>query len=238
MSEPPADERLVEYLVALTRLENPGAPSLRESVAGALGVDYETMLNAPGEYDEALGMTYAEAADEVYETSVDLIETLAEHDFDIPVSEREAGPDDEVNMNLLVVDLETIGDGRAKSGAHNDLREALAYICEEAQPRVQGAEDEIPRTADALSGEYVPPGGSGARPAAASTCYRPRGTSTRSTRARYRPRPPGRLAARSPRASSSATTTRTTSTPRRSASSPGGRRPSAPAARRSHRCSR
>ncbi|AFO58798.1 MULTISPECIES: cobaltochelatase subunit CobN [unclassified Natrinema] len=162
MSEPPAGERLVEYLVALTRLENPGAPSLRESVAGALGVDYEKMLNAPGEYDDALGMTYAEAADEVYETSVDLIETLAEHDFDIPVSEREAGSDDEVNMNLLVVDLETIGDGRAKSGAHNDLREALAYICEEAQPRVQGAEDEIPRTADALSGEYVPPGGSGA----------------------------------------------------------------------------
>ncbi|WP_126663016.1 cobaltochelatase subunit CobN [Haloterrigena salifodinae] len=162
MSEPPADERLVEYLVALTRLENPGAPSLRESVAGALGVDYETMLESPGEYDEDLGMTYAEAADVVHETSVDLIETLAEHDFDIPVSEREAGPDDEVNMNLLVVDLETIGDGRAKSGAHNDLRKALAYICEEAQPRVQGAEDEIPRTADALSGEYVPPGGSGA----------------------------------------------------------------------------
>ncbi len=162
MSEPPADERLVEYLVALTRLENPGAPSLRESVAGALGVDYETMLNAPGEYDDALGMTYAEAADIVYETSVDLIETLAEHEFDVPESELEGGPDDEVNMNLLVVDLETIGDARAKSGAHDDLREVLAYICEEAQPRVQGAEDEIPRTADALSGEYVPPGGSGA----------------------------------------------------------------------------
>ncbi|WP_435552868.1 cobaltochelatase subunit CobN [Natrinema sp. CGMCC1.2065] len=162
MSEPPADERLVEYLVALTRLENPGAPSLRESVAGVLGVDYEKMLNAPGEYDEALGMTYAEAADEVYETSVALIETLAEHDFDVPESELEGGPDDEVNMNLLVVDLETIGDARAKSRAHDDLRKALAYICEEAQPRVQGAEDEIPRTADALSGEYVPPGGSGA----------------------------------------------------------------------------
>ncbi len=162
MSEPPADERLVEYLVALTRLENPGAPSLRESVAGALGVDYEKMLNAPGEYDADLGMTYAEVADEVYETSVDLLETLAEHDFDVPESEREAGPDDEVNMNLLVVDLETIGDARAKSRAHDDLREVLAYICEEAQPRVQGAEDEIPRTADALSGEYVPPGGSGA----------------------------------------------------------------------------
>ncbi|RQG89256.1 cobaltochelatase subunit CobN [Natrarchaeobius halalkaliphilus] len=162
MSEPPAGERLVSYLVALTRLENPGAPSLRESVAGVLGVDYRTMLESPGEYDETLGMTFSEAADEVYETSVELVGTLAEHDFDVPESERETGADDELNMNLLVVDLETIGDGRAKSGAHDDLREVLAYICEEAQPRVQGAEDEIPRTANALSGGYVPPGGSGA----------------------------------------------------------------------------
>ncbi|ELZ11679.1 Cobaltochelatase [Halovivax asiaticus JCM 14624] len=162
MSEPPEADRLIEYLVALTRLENPGAPSLRESVAGVLGVDYQTMLDSPGTYDDDLRMTYAEAADVVHETSLELIETLAEHDFDIPESEREAGPEDEVNMNLLVVDLETIGDARAKSRAHDDLREVLAYICEEAQPRVQGAEDEIPRTADALSGEYVPPGGSGA----------------------------------------------------------------------------
>ncbi len=238
MSEPPEGERLTEYLVALTRLENPGAPSLRESVAGALGVDYQTMLDSPGKYDEALGMTYAEAADIVYETSVELIETLAEHDFDIPVSEREAGPDDEVNMNLLVVDLETIGDGRAKSGAHNDLRKALAYICEEAQPRVQGAEDEIPRTADALSGEYVPPADRARRPAAASTCCRPRGTSTRSTRARCRRRPPGRSAARSLRESSSAITTRTTRTPRRSVSSHGALPRCEPAARPLLRCSR
>ncbi|WP_255191051.1 cobaltochelatase subunit CobN [Natronobeatus ordinarius] len=162
MSEPPEGERLVEYLVALTRLENPGAPSLRESVAGALGVDYETMLSSPGTYDEDLGMTYAEAADIVYEQSVELIETLAEHDFDVPVSELEGGPDDEVNINLLIVDLETIGDAKAKPGAHDDLRKALAFICEEAQPRVQGAAEEIPQTADALEGEYVPPGGSGA----------------------------------------------------------------------------
>ncbi|NHN47827.1 cobaltochelatase subunit CobN [Halostella sp. JP-L12] len=160
MSEPPADDRLVEYLVALTRLENPGAPSLRESVAGVLGVDYQRMLDEPGAYDEDLGMTYAEAADEVYETSVDLVETLAEYDFDLPASELESDGE-EANMNLLV-DVDTLGDARAKRGAHDDLREALAYVCEEAQPHVQGAEDEIPRTADALAGEYVPPGGSGA----------------------------------------------------------------------------
>jgi len=162
MGEPPVDDRLIEYLVALTRLENPGAPSLRESVAGVLGVDYETMLDSPGAYDEALSMTYAEAADVVHETSVELVRTLAEHDFDIPLSERESGPDDEVNINLLIVDIDPIGDGRAKSGAHDNLREALAYICDVAAPRVRGARQEIPRTADALAGEYVPPGGSGA----------------------------------------------------------------------------
>ncbi|MCF2241999.1 cobaltochelatase subunit CobN, partial [Halobacterium salinarum] len=162
MGEPPADDRLVEYLVALTRLENPGAPSLRESVVGVLGVDYGTMLDSPGEYSEALGMTYAEAADEVYETSVDLVETLAAEGFDVPASNVAAGPDDEVNMNLLVVDIDTIGDARAKSGAHDDLRAVLAFICEEAAPRVFGAESEIPQTADALDGEYVEPGGSGA----------------------------------------------------------------------------
>ena len=162
MGEPPVDDRLVEYLVALTRLENPGAPSLRESVAGVLGVDYERMLDEPGTYDEALGMTYAQAADEVSERSRELVATLAENDFDVPESGRAAGPDDEVNMNLLVVDIDPLGDARAQSGAHDDLREALAYICTEAAPRVGGAEEEIPRTADALAGEYVPPGGSGA----------------------------------------------------------------------------
>jgi cobaltochelatase CobN len=162
MSEPPEDNALVEYLVALTRLENPGAPSLRESVAGVLGVDYQTMLDSPGEYDETLGMTYSQAADAVHEKSVELVETLAEYDFDVPESNVDAGPDDEVNMNLLVVDIDPLGDARVQGGAHDDLREVLAYICEEAAPSVLEAEEEIPQTADALNGEYVPPGGSGA----------------------------------------------------------------------------
>ncbi len=162
MGEPPEDNRLIEYLVALTRLENPGAPSLRESVAGVLGVDYDRMLDSPGEYDETLGMTYSQAADEVHELSVDLVETLADHGFDVPEAEPDAGPDDETTMNLMVVDIDALGDARVKGGAHDDLRAALAYICEEAAPRVLESEAEIPQTADALNGEYVQPGGSGA----------------------------------------------------------------------------
>ena len=160
MGEPPEGDRLIDYLVALTRLENPGAPSLRESVAGVLGVDYDKLRNAPGEYDDALGMTYAEAADHVHETSLDLVETLAAHEFDVP--ESELAGDCEINMNLLVVDIDPLGNARAVSGAHDRLRDVLAYICEAVAPRVAGAAAEIPRTADALAGEYVPPGGSGA----------------------------------------------------------------------------
>jgi cobaltochelatase CobN len=162
LSEPPTGDQLVEYLVALTRLENPGAPSLRESVAGVLGVDYGRMLDKSGTYDEDLGMTYAEAADEVYETCVELVETLAQHDFDLPASEREMGPDDRVNMNLLVVDIDTLGETRAKRASHDALREILQFICEEAAPRVRAASEEIPQIADALRGVYVEPGGSGA----------------------------------------------------------------------------
>jgi cobaltochelatase CobN len=162
LGEPPADDRLVEYLVALTRLENPGAPSLRESVAGVMGIDYERMLDEPGTYDEDLGMTYAQAADEVYETSRDLVATLADHGFELPASETASGPDDERNMNLLVVDIDPLGDARARPGAHEDLRAVLEFVCEEAVPRVRGAEAEVSRTVDALNGEYVPPGGSGA----------------------------------------------------------------------------
>ena len=162
MGEPPADDRLVEYLVALTRLENPGAPSLRESVAGVLGVDYDRMLDDPGAYDEDLGMYLSEAADRVHETSLELVSELAARGFDVPASEAAAGPDDEINMNLLVVDIDPLGDARAQPGAHEDLREVLTFICEEAAPRVAGAAEEIPRTAAALNGDHVPPGGSGA----------------------------------------------------------------------------
>jgi cobaltochelatase CobN len=162
MGEPPVDDRLIEYLVALTRLENPGAPSLRESVAGVLGVDYDRMLDEPGTYEEDLGIYLSEAADRVHETSLSLVADLAARDFDVPASEAAAGPDDEVNMNLLVVDIDPLGDARAKPGAHEDLRSVLEFVCEEAAPRVAGAAEEIPRTAAALNGEHVPPGGSGA----------------------------------------------------------------------------
>jgi len=195
LSEPPAGERLVEYLVALTRLENPGAPSLRQSVAGVLGVDHQRMLDEPGTYVDDLGMTYAEAADEVYDTCLELVEHLAEHDFDA----------DAINWNLLVVDVDPVGDGRARSGAHDDLREVLRFICEEAQPRVDGASDEVPGLQTRSTASTSRRAGAARQRAAASTSCRRRGTSTRSTRGRSRRARRGTSARKSPTASLSVT---------------------------------
>ncbi|AUX10812.1 cobaltochelatase CobN [Halalkaliarchaeum desulfuricum] len=152
LGEPPAGERLVEYLVALTRLENPGAPSLHRSVADALGLDYDRLRESPGAYDEDLKAYHSEAIDLVGEVAVELVASLAQNGFDTDLeTEFDADLETEFDADLDLNPLE-----------HDNLRTALEYVCEEAAPRVRGATAEVPRVADALEGGYVPPGGSGA----------------------------------------------------------------------------
>ncbi|MFT4891619.1 MAG: cobaltochelatase CobN, partial [Halobacteriales archaeon] len=152
LGKPPEEERLVHYLAALTRLPNPGAPSLRESVAGVLGVEYDRLVESPGAYNETVDGYLADVADVVTETSRELLATLAERDFAV---------DDEF-VDDLVASVDPLGDAEPVPGARDDLRNVLRFVCEEAVPRVRGATTEVPRVADALAGEYVPPGGSGA----------------------------------------------------------------------------
>ncbi len=152
LGSPPDGEALIDYLVALTRFENPGAPSLRESVARALGIPFDRMVDQPEAYDESLGMYYSEAAERVYETSVELVSRLAEEGFD---------PDNAV-LERLGNEIEPLGDRTSDEEARADLEAVLRYLCAEVLPRVRGASQEIERTAEALAGQYVPPGGSGA----------------------------------------------------------------------------
>jgi len=58
MSEPPEGERLTEYLVALSLgSRTPVRRAFARASPPALGVDYQTMLDSPGEYAEDLRMT-------------------------------------------------------------------------------------------------------------------------------------------------------------------------------------
>ena len=151
LGEPPEGEGLIEYLVALTRYANTGAPSLRESVAGALGVPAERMIEEPETYDPDLGLCYAQAADRVHEASVDLIAALAEREFAV----------DEATLESLIAELPLLGPERDPE-AVADLQAVLHYVATDLIERVRGAETELANTVRALDGNYVPPGGSGA----------------------------------------------------------------------------
>ena len=151
LGEPPAGERLAEYLVALTRYENAGAPSLRESVAGAMGVPPARMIEAPETYDPELDLFYSTAADRVREASLALVGALADRDFDVEAS----------TIDSLIEDLPVLGAERDPA-AVTDLKRVLQYVAEDLVERVRGAQTEVANTVRALDGEYVPPGGSGA----------------------------------------------------------------------------
>lgn len=151
LGEPPQAERLIEYLVALTRYENADTPSLRESVAGALGVPADRMIEEPETYDPDLERYYSTAAEQVYDVSVDLVATLNERDFVI----------DDEEIDSLIEDLPILGTER-NPGAVEDLQAVLSYIAHDLVERVQAARSEVTNTVRALDGQYVPPGGSGA----------------------------------------------------------------------------
>ena len=151
LGEPPQGERLVEYVVALTRFENPGAPSLRESVAGAMGVPADRMIEARETYAPELGCYYSEAAEEVSNRSIELVSELAERDFAVA----------EETIEGLVEGLPVLGEERAPK-AVADLQRVLKYIATELVPDIEAAASEVTNTVAALDGEYVPPGGSGA----------------------------------------------------------------------------
>ncbi|MFP4530940.1 MAG: cobaltochelatase subunit CobN, partial [Halodesulfurarchaeum sp.] len=151
LGDPPTGERLVEYLVALTRFENPGAPSLRESVAGAMGIPPEPMIEEPETYDSALELHYATAAERVYEESVNLVAALAARNFEV----------DQRDIETLIRDLPVLGTDRDPEVVA-DLESVLGYIAADLVPRIEAARTELSNTVAALEGSYVPPGKSGA----------------------------------------------------------------------------
>ncbi|WP_136687753.1 cobaltochelatase subunit CobN [Halorhabdus amylolytica] len=151
LGQPPTGDRLVEYLVALTRFENSGAPSLREAVAEVMGVPAERMIEEPETYDPDLDMCYGTAAERVYETSVDLVGALSARDFEATASEIES----------VVATVPVIG-SEPEPTAVSELKDVLEFIATDLLARVEAARQETTNTVAALEGGYVPPGGSGA----------------------------------------------------------------------------
>ncbi|MDW8053487.1 MAG: cobaltochelatase subunit CobN [Anaerolineae bacterium] len=134
LGKPPQGDELIDLLYALTRLPNLDAPSLRASVAEALGIRLED--------DWRRGKTEAERRVEA--TARALLRELAARQFDpqcIPA--------------VLSAHLPGVLD-------REPIAEVLRCVCERLVPALEQTEDEVANLLDAIEGNPVPPGPAGA----------------------------------------------------------------------------
>jgi cobaltochelatase CobN len=159
----PEGEQLVELLLALTRLPNLDAPSVRAAVAVCYGLALDDLLDGLGErLDDLSGPARDGAhrlgtrADRTVVTKGDALEAidvLAGRFFRALQQEGfDEGAIDETISS-------TFGDD---CGAAESLGRVAVFVCRELVPKLARTEDETAHLLAALDGQYVPPGPSGA----------------------------------------------------------------------------
>lgn len=133
----PEGDLLKEDVYSLTRLRNGDVPSLRGSVASALGYDINALLDDPS--GETGGELNGVILDRVDKESWDMIERMHSLDYDESGCLTEAA--------------------RWNSG---DLDMVVSYICSTLVPNLRRMTDEMDNMMHACDGGYVLPGPSGA----------------------------------------------------------------------------
>lgn len=140
--QPPEGEKMVEMLIALTRLANGEIPSLRQGVAEALGYDYEMLLSERGKIFAGTSKTGGQLLDEINVLVRQMMEELYRRNFD-----PEAGS--EICRLYL---------GRPAP----EVEKTLRYIATALVEKLNDTTFELVHTLMALDGQFVPPGPSGA----------------------------------------------------------------------------
>ena len=143
MGKAPENDRLVEFLVQLTRLSNGDVPSLRESILGALGYDYDELLvNKGGSLPHFKGKTGGQIIQSAHESGLAMVKDLEENRFDTAFIDK-------------IVESH-LGRSNIRVAA------ALRYICEVLTPNIRLVTEEIDSSLTGFNGGFVKPGPSGA----------------------------------------------------------------------------
>ena len=186
LGEMPAGEQLVELIYHLLRLPNLDAPSLPESVAAALGEDWNALRERPGARRERIGSVPEDGADAAFQTNADVIahiEALSKEllrrlealDWHSEAIEQVIANIDRYSSSCRGAEPPGYTMQSPPARAMRDLRThysgqpdvqiaaALRYACDTLVPNLrQSAHDEIAHLIAALEGRFVPPGPSGA----------------------------------------------------------------------------
>jgi len=143
MGTPPAGERLAEFLVQLTRLDNGGVPSLREAILNARGFDYADLQDNRGRsLARYRGESGGRIIRQAHEQGYAMVRALQEEGFDPAL-------------------IDAVVASHLGRGAGN-VAEALRYICATLVPNIRQTTDELDSSLRAFSGRFILPGPSGA----------------------------------------------------------------------------
>jgi cobaltochelatase CobN len=149
-----AGERLRDLVLSLVRLPNLDVPSLRSSVAAAVGLDLERLTDSLGARLDGDAAPLANLVGRRLATSTDAVQAI--DDLSLRLVERLQAAGWSVRANDLA---EVLGQDRLPS----DLLHTLTFIADEVIPRLKNSgADEIGNVLRALDGQYVPAGPSGA----------------------------------------------------------------------------
>ena len=147
LGQPPAGEELIQYLLALTKLENGTVPSLFKVIARMFGYDYYELLESSGRLLPDGTKTYGLLVDEVREKCREIIEKMAGNGFSPQKTEA-------------VWELEWT---HALTGKLRiECQAVLQYICEKIAPNLLLTTLEDENIRRALQGKYIEPSASGA----------------------------------------------------------------------------
>ena len=154
LGEPPSDEHLVGLMSALTRLDMGEIPSLRRSIAEAVGLNYENLLDDPAQaLTTAVPQIISDLHPELPVRSVgDVIEGVEEL-CRLALSELQTGA---FNRDLVEQVTEGIVGYKDPQTIHS-----LSYASGFIYPSLMQTTDEIDNLLRGLDGRFVPAGPSG-----------------------------------------------------------------------------
>lgn len=142
LGQPPEGDRLVEFVVQLTRLPNGDVPSLREEIIAAMGHRYDDLLAGRGQVIPGSGgETGGKIIERAHRWARSLVEALAARGFD-----------PEVIPELVEIHC---------AGTFPRIEAVLRYAAETLVPNIRHTGQEMLSILSALSGGFVPPGPSG-----------------------------------------------------------------------------
>jgi len=155
LGQPPNADQLVGLLCALTRLDISGIPSLRRSLAEALGLDYAQLLDEPS---QAMNGNVPDVLvhvdpDSPVRSAGDVIERLESMCRDA-YEQLQVSGFDPAEVNPVV--------SRVLGQPDPQTAMVLRYVSETIYPALMRTTDEIDNLIRGLDGKFVPPGPSGA----------------------------------------------------------------------------